>query len=207
MTWPRLSSEDEDPVDEQRRAALARTRELVASLRAGDVDAFRAVYVEYYHRLWEFAYGMVRTEAGAEDAVQDVFSVLWINRDTLAIHDTVDVYLFGAVRHRVLNMLRHARLADHKQQAMHPDAGIPGLGTPLMTPFGAAAAADFDAALRRAVDRLPSGQQQAILLHWRHGLSTGEIARVAGVSANAAAAQLMRARNTLRRLLRSYFDR
>jgi RNA polymerase sigma-70 factor (ECF subfamily) len=183
------------------------TRELVARLRARDQDTFQALYLSRYQRLWEYAYGFVQTAAAAEDIVHDVFANLWYRSSALGVDDTIDSYLYGAVRHRALNILRHVRMADRKQTAMGPDVGgVPGMGSALLTPDVAVAARDLDAQLRAAIAALPPGQQQVILLHWRHGLSNLEIARVMGLSSGAVAVQLLRAREALRRIVDRHND-
>jgi RNA polymerase sigma-70 factor (ECF subfamily) len=162
------------------------------------------VYLTQYHRLWEFAYSFVRSDEVAEDVVHDTFATLWYNRARLEIESTIDAYLFGAIRHRALNVLRHARTTERTlPSATGP---VPGMGSAAASPDGTTAAGELDAALHDAIAKLPPGQQQAIVLHWRHGLSNPEIARVMETSVATVAVHIARAREALRRVAGRYVD-
>src|SRR6266516_913233 len=49
----------------------------VDRIRAGDVDAFEALYRTYWQRLYAFAFRYVRSKEDAEEVVQDVFFRIW----------------------------------------------------------------------------------------------------------------------------------
>ncbi len=52
--------------------------------------------------------GLIWTKKSeTEDAVQDVFIYIWNNRETIRLQESFRGYLFSAVKHRVLNILKH----------------------------------------------------------------------------------------------------
>jgi RNA polymerase sigma-70 factor (ECF subfamily) len=180
---------------------------LLRRVRVGDVEAFRELYLMLYRRLWGFAYGIVRSEVMADDILQDVFADFWERRAELVVRQSLDVYLYGAVRHRALNLLRHNRVAQRTGDELQPDEDvIPGLGTAEMQPDEAVQLTDLQEAVERTVLALPLAQRQVVLLHWRHGLSNGEIAQTMGISIGAVAVLLSRARTTLRKTLGSHLE-
>lgn len=176
-------------------------------IRVGDVEAFRQLYLQVYQRLWGFAYGLVRSDAVADDVLQDVFADLWERRTEIVVRESPEIYLYGAVRHRALNLLRHDRVARRTDDELRPDEdGIPGLGAVEPQPDTAAQLTDLHEALERAVLALPLAQRQVVLLHWRQGLSNGEIAQMMGISTGAVAVSLSRARAALRAALGAHLD-
>jgi len=177
---------------------------LVDRLRAGNATALREIYEQYYRPLWELAYTLTSKDV-AEDIVHDVFMAIWHRRTTLVVRDGMRAYLYGAVRHRALNVLRHERLVERRNRAVDPEVGtIPGMGNGVETPAQHTEATALQEALRVAVEALPLGQRDAIMLHWRHGLSNAEIAAVMGTTTNATTVQIARARAALRKSLAAW---
>jgi RNA polymerase sigma-70 factor (ECF subfamily) len=57
--------------------------------------------------------------ATAEDLVQDVFMRIWVSRETSPINESLQAYLFRAVRNRCINHLEHLKVkANYETQAM-----------------------------------------------------------------------------------------
>jgi RNA polymerase sigma-70 factor (ECF subfamily) len=101
------------PTDRSPDGALtARDRTLVECVRRGEESAVEAIFAEYYDPLCRFAYGYVRSRAQAEEIVADVFLALWRQRALWQPTAGVARYLYGAVRNRALNEIRHARVSE-----------------------------------------------------------------------------------------------
>jgi len=180
----------------------ASDQHLVLSIQRGDTDAFRQLYTRFYHRLLEFACGIVRTRESARDIVQDVFAHIWERRETWEVRERLDVYLYQAVRYRSLHVVRHERIVDRVRTTNHPDIRERvGLRADTLTPEETLDLEELQLLLARAVHDLPAAQREAILLHWRHGLSNAEVARVMGKSTGAIAVYISRARERLRVVL------
>lgn len=70
-----------------------------------DDAAFSELYNRYWDKLFGAAYKRVRSVETAEEIVQDLFADLWTRRKTLDIRSGLMVYLFSAVKYRVINNL------------------------------------------------------------------------------------------------------
>lgn len=68
---------------------------------------FEQAYKEYAHILYTLAYKMLKDEAMASNAVQQVFTSLWENRDEIEVRMSLKGYLYAATKHAVLNMIRN----------------------------------------------------------------------------------------------------
>jgi len=177
-------------------------RVLVARIREGDADAFARVYLEFHDRLLEFAYGLLGPSDGAKDVVQDVFARLWERRTEWRGEGRLDVYLYRAVRYRVLDSRRRERVVrtHHARDAIDSTVSL-ALGTLSADPEAALQSQELEIAVQRALERLPVMEQQTVLLRWRHGLSNGEIADVLERPTSAIATYISRAKRVIRELI------
>jgi RNA polymerase sigma-70 factor (ECF subfamily) len=176
----RAGARDAAPVD---MASLAMAHEdvlVLERLRADDAAAFESLYVKLAPRLWKVAYRYLQSASDAEDVVQDVFHRFWSNRATLDIRTSISAYLYGAVRFRAIRVRQERRRGDGAAHAMGDVHDV------AMNPAAHVEADDFDAAVRRILDRTRSPVRDVLYLRWGHGMSYDNIAAVLGISAASA---------------------
>ena len=162
---------------------------LVARIRAGDRDAFEALFRSLHGPLVRYA-GTLATE-GAEDAVQDAFLAVWRKRSTLDPARSVKALLYTTVRNALLNRTRDARRRRELHDAMDgPDAPH--------RPDQEADAALLGAHVREALGALPDRQREAFGLSRFDGLSYAETADVMGCSVKTVENHVGRALRALR---------
>lgn len=68
--------------------------QLVASLSRGNLLAFNTLYKRYSNRLYRFALGYLKSEAEAEELVQEVFMKIWEKRSELKEELSFKSFLF-----------------------------------------------------------------------------------------------------------------
>jgi RNA polymerase sigma-70 factor (ECF subfamily) len=178
---------------------------LVARIRAGDGDAFVALFRAYYARLRVFAERFVGGPEAAEDLVHDTFLALWERRADWVVGTTVSRYLYGAIRNRALNHIRRGR--DISLDALvEPGTAIPSpeLTDPHADPYEAACAAEFRDAVSRTLTRLPRRCREVCVLRWQYQLTYPEIAHLLGVSVKAVEAHVGAGLKLLRRRLAAF---
>ena len=170
-------------------------RELLDRLRRGDARAFEEIFRTWYGPLVRMADGIVRSQAIAEELVQDVLLELWRRRETLAPDGSAQAYLFQATRNRALNHLRHGRIVERTAPLVARESER------FATADARVAEAELQAALREAVASLPTRCRQVFEMSRVQGLKYGEIAQLLGVSVKAVEAQMGKALRTLRERL------
>ena len=74
---------------------------LLVLLKKGDVAAFEELYNRYWSKLYSNAYNRIRVSEVAEEIVQDFFTSVWINRETLSVHSSFNNYTYTAIRNLV----------------------------------------------------------------------------------------------------------
>jgi len=91
-------------------------QELFELRNSDEIGAFREIYRKYTPIMQAIA-AKFTDRTTAEDLVQDVFIRIWINRETSPINESLQTYLFRAVRNRCINHLEHLKVkANYKAQ-------------------------------------------------------------------------------------------
>lgn len=82
--------------------------ELVTHLREGDAAAYTQIYTRHWSALYRSAYNILRDEGPTLDVLQEVFTWVWSNRQSIRV-DNLRAYLYAAVRFKVANALRDGK--------------------------------------------------------------------------------------------------
>jgi RNA polymerase sigma-70 factor, ECF subfamily len=185
-------------------AAATDDASLVARVRAGDYEAFSTIFRAHHATLVAFARAYTRTEAEAEDVVQDVFVRVWDRRADWRVRESVRAYLFGATRNYALNAVRDRGTAERWAEAVAQEPTLIGLRAEPASPDAALNAAELDAVVTRAIARLPHRARLVYTLRWRHGLTYAEIADTLAISLKTVESQIRKALSRVRRALANY---
>ncbi len=82
--------------------------DLLISLKNGDHAAMEYLYRMYWEVVLDAAYKRVRDEEIAQDITQEIFISVWENREKLNIDSSLEAWLKGAVRYKVINYIKSA---------------------------------------------------------------------------------------------------
>lgn len=85
-------------------------QELVTLLKQGDPAAYTEIYNRYKNQLLLHAYRMLQDGEEAKDLVQELFAILWTKREAIRISNSLDTYLYGAIKNRILNYAAHQKV-------------------------------------------------------------------------------------------------
>ena len=103
-------------------------QDLIEGLRAGDRNAFTAIYQEYWYRMFVVAQRKLQNRELAEELIQDIFTRLWKERETIRITQ-LDYYLFSAVRYEVIDQIRAVGRQNNYIQYYHAFRSFEDLNT------------------------------------------------------------------------------
>jgi RNA polymerase sigma-70 factor (family 1) len=84
--------------------------QLVNLLKEGDDMAFTQIYERYWAILLRHARRMLQDDEETRDVLQDVFSTLWNDADTLQIKVSLSAYLYSLTRNRILNIMARGKV-------------------------------------------------------------------------------------------------
>jgi RNA polymerase sigma-70 factor (family 1) len=68
--------------------------------------AFEALYDRFEPVVYRYVYSKVRKKEVCEEIVQEIFLALWAKRGTLVINTTVEAWLFGAAKNKILTFIK-----------------------------------------------------------------------------------------------------
>lgn len=161
----------------------------VCMLADHDEVWFRNLYAETYQPL--LAYARRRVDAAtADEVVADAFLTAWRRRDDVP-DGSERLWLFGVARNMIRNATRSSRRREamqHRLRLAHPPEAVDP----------APPEADHRSTLlRTALGSLPEADSEVLMLVAWEELSHAEIGQVLGISANASAIRVHRARKRL----------
>ena len=168
--------------------------ELLTRLRAGDDDAFSAIFREHYPGLVVTATRLLVERALAEEIAQDVMLELWRRRASLVLTGPIRAYLQQATRNRSLNRLRQARTAQRGEVYVRGPSESPSSDAHTIS-------TELRDAAARAIASLSAPQREVFEMNREQGLTYNEIAQVLGLSVKSVEARMGRALKQLRESL------
>ncbi|HVI46877.1 MAG TPA: RNA polymerase sigma-70 factor [Chitinophaga sp.] len=170
--------------------------ECISKIKAGDTAAFRELFYAYKDALFGYACKLCRSPEMAEEAVQEVFMKVWINRQQLDPSLSIRAYLYTAIRHCIFNILKKAALDENLRQAVFYHQPVAA-----NTTEDDVNAAELQRMKSRMLDMLPPQRKLIFCLSRIEGLSHEEIAIRLGISKNTVKDQIVKARRFLRQQL------
>jgi RNA polymerase sigma-70 factor, ECF subfamily len=184
---------------ENQRLGIEPDADVIELARNGERDvALRRLFERYGRAVYSACHRTLGDGARAEDVQQRVFIEVHRDLPTFAARSRLRTWLFGIVRHRVLDELkRQARSEDrsaHWRIGCDPDLADAG---PL--PDRRLDDARLQAALLACVAELPPKVQRALLLRFQRGLSFEEMAKLSGEKACTLQARVSRTVERLRK--------
>jgi RNA polymerase sigma-70 factor (family 1) len=100
--------------------------ELVILLKEGDEAAYTEIYNRYKGVLYQHAYRRLPNQGEVDDIIHELFTTLWIKRETLIFKTNLAGYLYTAVRNRIINYIAHQQIASDYVESLQEfmDKGI-----------------------------------------------------------------------------------
>jgi RNA polymerase sigma-70 factor (ECF subfamily) len=169
--------------------------DLVARCRAGDMEAFEAIYHQHAARLYSLACRMAGSPEDGEDLLQEIFLQAHRKLGSFKGDAALGTWLYRLALNHCLDYVRsrRARMGKLTESLDAESAREPA--SPRDTPI---ARIDLD----RALERLPDGCREAFVLHDVEGFDHKEIGALLGIAEGTSKSQVFKARLRLRGLLK-----
>lgn len=170
-------------------------KKLSARVADGDKEAFEELFRTYYGGLYVLATRYLKDESLAEDALQEIFLKVWINRAALDPGRSVRNYLYTVTKNHILNTLRNNSSASRKiidYMRSHREGGV---AEEVFTP------SELPALIYKAIDSLPKKRRLVTKLKLYKGLDNEKIAQKLNLSINTVKFHYSQALKKIRELL------
>jgi RNA polymerase sigma-70 factor (ECF subfamily) len=151
---------------------------LLLRVAKGEEDAFRTLFTAYRPQVYHVARKLLQLETQAEDALQEIFLKIWLNREKLPEIRSFSAYLNTITRNYLYNALR--RLACEEvflQQLARP--GLASEGETVLSPM---VLRELRELLQRVIATLTPQQRRVFQLSRMEGLRHEEIAALLDIS-------------------------
>lgn len=172
---------------------------LLQQIEQGSTCAFDILYEKHWQQAYSSAYKRLKNHDDAKDVVQEIFTYIWIKRETIHI-ENFPAYLNVAVRNKVLKVVA-------KQKATQPFFDI--LENILEESSNANSNLlwkEFVKSYESLLQSLPPKRQQIFRLRYNEDLRTKDIAEQLGITTKTVQNQLGKAVATLKiSLMRIFF--
>ncbi len=169
----------------------ARDEDEVTRAAAGDTAAFERLYRQHVGRIHALVRRMLGGDDACEDVTQDVFIRVW---------EKLHTFRGDAEFHTWLHRLAVNVTLSHRGRAARRRARFP-IGDPPPGTATRPVRPDLKMDFERALERLPDGAREVLVLHDMEGYKHHEIAALLGVAEGTSKSQLHRARMEMRRHL------
>jgi RNA polymerase sigma-70 factor (ECF subfamily) len=184
---------------------------LVERLRQGDASALEALMERYASRVFRVARGIARTDADAEEVVQDVFLALARKIESFEGRAQLSTWIYRVATNAALLKRRGKRvqlevsLEEHlptfKEDGHRDGPRDYVLADWSRTPEAELLDGEARTVLARAIDQLSDTYRAVLILRDVEELSNEETARILGESVGSIKSRLHRARMALREQL------
>jgi RNA polymerase sigma-70 factor, ECF subfamily len=163
---------------------------LIARAARGDQRAFEQLYRAHVDRIYGLCLRMTRNTANAEDCTQQAFIQAWEALPRFERRSAFNTWLHRIAVNVVLGRRRSRRDDEPVLSLVEDESGGITFDTPLEV-------AEIDA----AIEALPQGARDVLVLSGIYGHSHSEVAQMLEVAEGTCKAQLHRARRLLRERL------
>lgn len=174
-------------------------KEILIGLKNGSYDDFRLLYDRWVSALYHYVLKLVKSQALAQDIVQETFATIWERHEALSLESSFKSYLFTISYHRVIKELR--------RQVNNPQMSEFVAYTTQQVQEDAEQRLQYDEfveRLERAKEKLSPRQREIFELRHEYDLKPKEIEERLGISSQTVRNQLAVATKIVREELGAY---
>lgn len=168
---------------------------LIRAMADGDIRGLNELYARYGGLLLSFLTTRVSNRQLAEEILQDVMLAAWENAARFEARSKVKTWLLVIARNRAINAQRRKQLPviqiNEVFNLQSDDTG----------PQEALERNERKDKVREAIQKLPDGQREVLVLVFYHQLTGPEVAEVLDISEGTVKSRLHRAKDNLKGLL------
>lgn len=163
--------------------------------------AFKAIYNRHKGALYGYCRSLVKSDAYAEEIVQEVFIKLWTKADYINPNLPLQPYLYAMVRNHCFNFLKKAARTQalHKEVFYNRPTSENSLTDSLLE-------AEYEAVRKGAIETLPPKRKAIFLMSRKRNMSYSEIGQELGISISTVKTQMSLALSSIREYLRVNTD-
>ena len=168
--------------------SLHSEHELIVKLRKGDPFAFEAIFERYSNKLYQFSLSYLKSEADAEEILQEVFLKIWERRKEIKTETSFQSYLFTITLNFIKRHFNQKARSDkykHDLLARYPEISNQTENSITYQ--------DLLNRLEKLIDELPEKRRQIFIERRQNEKPVKQIAEEMGITPKTVENQLTRA--------------
>ncbi|MCD6091200.1 MAG: RNA polymerase sigma-70 factor [Bacteroidales bacterium] len=169
------------------------------AIKKGNIQEYELLFREYFQPLLSYAVSIIKSEANAEEIVQDIFFGIWKNKKSLDIHTSFSSYLYKAVYNNCLQLLKR-----EKRKLNYQQDGRNWNNHESMNPGEILLYNELSVKINKVVEELPENCKTIFKLNRYQGLKYSEIADKLAISIKTVEANMTKALKYLKRQMDEY---
>jgi RNA polymerase sigma-70 factor (family 1) len=176
--------------------AMHNERELLLLLTGGDENAFEEIYHMYSHRIYGNLIKLVKSEALAQELLQDTFIKVWEHKHSIDPEQSFRAYLFSIAQNLVYDFYRKAARDKQLRQELLTTAAIfyEHIEETLLGDTN-------EALLQKAIENLPPQRRQVFILCKLEGKSYNEVSSLLGISTSTISDHIVKATRHIKEII------
>jgi RNA polymerase sigma-70 factor, ECF subfamily len=196
---------DRPNLSDRRRKSSKREAALIEGLKAGDQDAFEAIFNLYSAKLYNVAHRILGDVADTQEVIQDVFWAVYRKAKSFRGNSQFSTWLYRLTVNAALGRIRRSKknkeveyeefLPRFQQNGHHLVRPVIDWSDTLEETYAKQQVQGF---LKDALDQLKPIDKSVVVLSDLEGISDKEIAAALGITVSAVKTRLHRARLFLR---------
>ncbi|MBS0030213.1 RNA polymerase sigma factor [Chitinophaga sp. 22321] len=155
-------------------------RQLLLQISEGDEQAFATLVKMYSGLLFTYLFKLTKDRDIASDVVQEIFTQLWLTRESLKGVESFRSWLFVISRHHAVRMLKNIDRENRIRQEWHQLTQTNSINDEARDQASLKEA--YDALVNKAIDQLPPQQKKVWILARMKGKKYAEIAGEMNIS-------------------------
>ncbi len=186
---------------------MADEQKLIRKAQKGDVDSFEKIIMEYRSIVYNVSYRYAGSADDAADMAQEVFLKMFKSINTFRFKSKFSTWVYRVATNTCLDLLkknsRGAATYSIDEKFDDGEGGMLGDGVAdtEFSPEKRYEQRETHNVINRAISRLPSDYQTALILRDIQGLSYDEISAIVECSVGTVKSRISRARKNLREIL------
>lgn len=143
-------------------------KEWLLLIADGDEQAFRLLFEKYTSLLFSYVVNFVKSQAIAEELIQNIFIRIWMNRDKLPAIENPKAWIFKIATNECYTFLRNKEIEKKSYKVLEQRSATEQI---VSTGYR-----ELEAAIEEAIGLLPQKRRQIYQLSRTEGLKPSEIA-------------------------------
>jgi RNA polymerase sigma-70 factor (ECF subfamily) len=174
-----------------------------------DTSALSALYERFRRPIHSYAYRLLGSQEDADDVTQEVFVRVFTSWDGLHDRDNLSAWLYRIATNLCVDLLRRRKriswwsLTPHKRNDEHVHGVLHDESFLLPSDNGGIPEVAERDHIRLAMAEMPEEYAVALILNVAQGVPYQEVAMIVGISPNAAATRISRAK----KMFAEYYER